>query len=215
MNSIILENKSSQFLNNETEEGILFFTEMLDKLHQLVDSDPAFSDAKEKLSQGYTLQYEINLLYQVSALATISILDMMTICRGFNNALNIDWLRIFYAKQGYLTIHETITHYDKEYNKALNELITIHHPLLISDFRAFTDKLKRFKVSYNARLISVRNKIAGHIHVNFNDYYSTVTDLKKEDPIAIISTFLEILIQLQQFTTKILPESIDKYKTQI
>lgn len=207
-----MENKSSQLLNKETEEGIMFFTDMLEKLHLMVTSDVDFSGtiSKSKASQGHTLRDEINFLYQVSALTTISILDLMTVCRGLNSAANIDWLKIFYAKQGYLTIYETITHYDKEYNRFLNKLITEDHPLLIVDFKNFTNGFKKFKTSYSLRLASVRNKIAGHIHTNFDDYYSTVTDFKKEDPIAIISAFLQILTELQQLTIRILPESISK-----
>ncbi|NLU92300.1 hypothetical protein [Chitinophaga sp. Ak27] len=207
-----MENKSSQWLNKETEEGIMFFTDMLDKLHLMVTSDVDFSGpiSKRNASQRHTLRDEINLLYQISALTTISILDLMTVCRGINSAANIDWLKIFYVKQGYLTIYETITHYDKEYNKLLNKLITEDHPLLIVDFKNFTNGFKKFKTNYSSRLASVRNKIAGHIHTNFVDYYSTVADFKKEDPIAIISTFLQILTELQQLTIRILPESINK-----
>jgi hypothetical protein len=55
-------------------------------------------------------------------------------------------------------------------------------------------------------MFEIRNKVAGHIHVRFNDYYDTLKQIDIVRVCNILMKFIKILSHLQKFTSSVLIE---------
>lgn len=142
---------------------------------------------------------ELELEYSFKSLITISILDLSVICKGIVKA-GYDWEKLFFIKNAYLVIHETIDKYS-HYNKELNPLITKKYPELLEKYNKINHLLKEFKKNtLYKKNIEIRNVVAGHIDKNFIKYYDTLILIKGTEDVNLIISFIQILKASEEFT---------------
>lgn len=136
---------------------------------------------------------EIIHLHSFGSLLTISLLDLLVISKHLQHSRQ-DWEKIYFLKQAYLIIYETIDTY-KAHNKILNDYFKGRFSELKSDYLEIQEELKTFRknFSYESKIKNIRNNIAGHIEKNFSKYYDTLLILKNMNGINAINSFINIL----------------------
>src|SRR5215218_8577536 len=139
---------------------------------------------------------EIERMNKFNTLLTISLLDLMVVCKNMCLA-ETDWERIHFIKQGYLVIYETINTYHKHSSELRNTIATKYSGF-IKTFDAINKDLKQFKKihDYENVIGLIRNKVAGHIDEDFILYYDTIAKLDGEKVALTISHFIKILTEL-------------------
>lgn len=139
---------------------------------------------------------EIERMNKFNALLTISLLDLMVVCKNMC-LVETDWERIHFIKQGYLVIYETINTYHK-YSSELRKIISTKYCGFTKNFDIINKDLKQFKKihDYENVIGVIRNKVAGHIDEDFVLYYDIIVKLDGEKVALIISHFIKILTEL-------------------
>lgn len=126
-------------------------------------------------------------------------LDHLTTLKSLNDS-ETHWDRMFYLKNGMVSIYETIKTYNK-HQKELRELISTNYKDFESKFTAINLKLKEFKkiFEYDTKISKFRNKAGAHYDENFIEYYNSLRSIDKPDNLKAIwlfSNFLMALISL-------------------
>lgn len=126
-------------------------------------------------------------------------LDHLTTLKSLNDS-ETHWDRMFYLKNGMVSIYETVKTYNK-HQKELRELINTHYKDFEPKFNAINLKLKEFKkgFEYDTTISKFRNKAGAHYDENFVEYYNSLRSIDNPNNLKAIwlfSNFLMALISL-------------------
>ncbi len=116
-----------------------------------------------------------------------------------------EWYNKFHGKQSYLLIYEFFITYNK-HNTCINNIISNDFINLLDDQRKFlSKKIKSFKKKYEIENIGekIRNNIAAHINPDFDLYNKALNYVDRNEIIAMLSDFLEIIKEMQTFFFKL------------
>lgn len=188
------------------DECISFYTSHLDKLRS---SMKVQKEAKSLIADTFpeaslTIFSELENFNKVNALITISLLDLLVVCKNMC-IVNQPWERAYFIKNGYLIIHETLETYSQSQQPVLREIISSNYSSFLPNFNNIFSSIKKFRKEhdYLKTIKGIRNTIAGHIDKDFCLYYDTTIKLDGEAAGNTISVFLIILGQLEDFLTKL------------
>ena len=189
-------------LIKEANESIPLFTTLLDTLKQIIDTQNRTINYLAQIDPEIELEVfkENEQLNKFNALITISVLDLLVVCKNLCLASS-EWEKIYFTKQGYLIIYETIKTYYK-YRSQLQKLIETKHASYIETFKSINNDLRLFKKKhhYDNVIGLIRNKVAGHIDEDFVLYYNTISKLDGEKVGLTISNFIQVIAQLQKLS---------------
>ncbi|HCN51345.1 MAG TPA: hypothetical protein DIT10_20035, partial [Chryseobacterium sp.] len=163
------------------------------------------SAEKKELNDFYTLN-------DISSLITICHLDLVTNSKNLYLAKS-DWEKIFFIKNIFLVIYETINSYHK-HGKFLNEKSLIN-TLTSNEFSKVSSALKDFKkkYKYDTHINRIRNKISGHINDNFEEYYDEIISFNGEETALMVLDFTIIIGSIQKLLTELMQTiELDKSK---
>lgn len=188
------------------DECIPFYTSHLDKLRGFMEVQKEAKSFIANTSPEANLNIfsELENLNGVNALVTISLLDLLVVCKHLC-IVKQPWERAYFIKNGYLIIHETLETYSQSQQPVLRGIISSKYPSFLPDFNDIFSTIKRFRKEHDflKTIKGIRNTIAGHIDNDFCLYYDTTLELDGEAAGNTISVFLNILRQLQDFLTKL------------
>ena len=185
-------------LIEEANKSIPFYTTHLETLRKIIDVQAKATEYLLRIESKTDIEEfkEIEWMNKFNALLTISLLDLMVVCKNLCLAKTA-WEKIYFIKQGYLVIYETINTYHK-HSSELRNTIETKYTSLTATFDAISKDLKQFKKIHNYEKVIgvIRNKVAGHINEDFVFYYDIIAKLDGEKVSLTISHFIEILSQL-------------------
>jgi hypothetical protein len=183
-------------LIDECNKNIVFYTNHLESLRKNV----ALQEEAKKLlnaigpKQDYGDFAEMEQFNNYNGYITISTLDLSV------NLLNLikaqtDWEKIFFIKNSYLIIHETINNLKPSKEKSqIQTIIKSSYPELEKDLEDLFQDIDNFKSSADYKKIeNTRHYTAGHIEKSLRRYFDTVQKLDGEEAAMFISEFLKIL----------------------
>jgi len=143
--------------------------------------------------------HEYELVIKYNGLLNISILDLAVIVRQLYIA-KLEWEKLFFSKQGYALIYETVyTH--NSFNRKLHKLLSDKPTAPLTQYNLIIDDLKAFKVKYgfDSTIRTIRNKVAAHVE-EFTSYYNVINTIDTKVALEAMRDFLEILDRLQKIT---------------
>ncbi len=199
-----MENNKSENLV-QIDNNLEDYTEHLFKLSGLVGRIDLF-DPDLKISEFK----EVQLLSNFNAIFLISILDTLEIQKGILTA-KTKWDRIYFAKNAYLTIYETVNSLDK-INSLINKIINENYPHLKDNYSKIRKDLRTFRSnhSFENKIKEIRNNVAGHIEPNLKKYFDIIDKLNSDDAIKLGFDFCFILMNLLKLTADIAEDSNTK-----
>ncbi|MBS1573040.1 MAG: hypothetical protein JST62_11645 [Bacteroidetes bacterium] len=198
MAAIILLINMNDFdkLIDECNKNIVFYTNHLESLRKNI----ALQEEAKKLlnaigpKQDYADFTEMEQFNNYNGYITISTLDLSV------NLLNLikaktDWEKIFFIKNSYLIIHETIIKLKPSKEKSqIQTIIKGCYPELEKGLENLFQDIEKFKSSVDYKKIeNTRHYTAGHIEKSLKRYFDTVQKLDGEEAASFISEFLKIL----------------------
>ena len=179
----------------ECEKNINLYTTHLDYLRRQIE---AIEKAKRIVkntdsNSDLTPFLELENLNNYSGYLTVSTLDLSVNLKNLINA-KTDWERIFFIKNAYLTIHETLKNLKPSPNKDfLKDSIKNNYPSLSSDYEELMKDIADYKNNEEYKRIELtRHHTAGHIIENLKIYYDRVKELNGEVAGRKIAEFLII-----------------------
>lgn len=187
------------------DECIPFYTSHLDKLRGFMEAQREAKSFIADASPEANLNIfsELEILNGANALITISLLDLLVVCKHMCIVKQL-WERAYFIKNGYLIINETLETYSQSQQPVLRGIISSKYPSFLPDFNDIFSTIKKFRKEHDLKTIKgIRNTIAGHIDKDFCLYYDTTLKLDGEAAGNTISVFLNILRQLQDFLTRL------------
>src|SRR5215213_11465084 len=103
---------SHKNLIEEANKCIPFYTAHLETLRKIIDAQTKATEFFIQIDPQTGLEdfNEIERMNKFNTLLTISLLDLIVVCKNMCLA-ETDWERIHFIKQGYLVIYETINTY--------------------------------------------------------------------------------------------------------
>lgn len=181
----------------QCDKNIDFYTKHLENLRQNITLQ---EEAKRLLNrmpfkQDYTDFKEMALFNNYNGYITIATLDLSVNLKNLVVA-KTDWEKIFFIKNSYLIIHETIIRLNPadEKKSAIQMIIESSYPDLKESFKELLNDLVTFKNALDYKKIeNTRHYTAGHIEKSLKRYYDTVQKLDGEEAANFISQFLKIL----------------------
>jgi hypothetical protein len=189
-------------LIKEANESIPLYTTLLDTLKQIIDTQNRTINHLAQIDPDIELEVfkENEQINKFNALITISVLNLLVVCKNLCLATS-EWEKIYFTKQGYLVMYETIKTYYK-YRSQLQKIIETKHASFKGTFKSINDDLKQFKKKhdYDNLIGLIRNKVAGHIDEDFVLYYNTIAKLDGEKVGLTISHFIQVIAQLQNLS---------------
>lgn len=201
-------------LIEETNKSIPFYTSHLEKLRGFLAYQNRMTEFLLKINPQNNLEEykELEQMNKFNALLTISLLDLSVVCKNLC-LVKESWERIYFIKQGYLIIYETIESF-KKHNSFLHEIINNKYPSFNESYKSINKNLRQFKKehNYNNWIELVRNKVAGHIDDDFVLYYDTIAKMNGENVSITIYHFLKILMQLQDLSKDIVYQANSETK---
>ena len=176
---------------------LIFIDDELDKL-ELKDSEMGFSAMKTQI--------------EFHCFLTSSLLDLLSITKGLLVS-DESWQKIFYLKNAYLTIYETVKTFNS-HNVNFKFIVAQEYSHLLEEYKEITLSLRVFKKEYNfdSGISKIRNSISGHSDKDFNVYYENILSLKSKKNIKAINDFMDIVYKLMKFSYDIAMESEKKTK---
>lgn len=186
------------------DESILNYTDLLVRLkHMLEMATKVEVDLKRVIPKNNDFN-EVVKLQRFHSLLVISLLDLYVSSKHLLNAKS-DWEKVFFIKQSFLIIYETIDKYS-DHNKDIKEFCETRFVELKDDYLTISNDLKLFKktFSYENMIKSIRNNIAGHIHSDFLKYFDTLLLLKDVNATDLISSFINILKKLETLSNSLI-----------
>lgn len=145
-------------------------------------------------------------ILKINDLLSITFLDTITNCRDCILSHDNEWYNKFHEKQSYLLIYEFFITYNK-HNTCINNIISNDFINLLDDQRqSLSEKIRLFKKKHKIENIGkkIRNDIAAHINPDFDVYNKTLNYLDRNEVIAMLSDFLKIIQEMQDFFFKLL-----------
>ena len=149
-------------------------------------------------------------ILKINDLLSITFLDTITNCRDYILSHDNEWYNKFHGKQSYLLIYEFFNTYHN-HNNRINYIINDDSTLL-NQRKSLSSKIKIFKDKHKIEKKGkeVRNKIAAHLNPDFNSYNEVLNYLDRNEIIAMLSDFLELIRDIQSFFFEILTNFHDK-----
>jgi len=183
-----------------TDDSIRIYTPHLEYLRKIIGW---FTNAKKTLQDispylDYSDFDEVITMNSFNSLLTVSLLDLFVICKKLLTAEN-NWEKVFFLKQGYLTIYETIDTFNT-HNQHISKLINTTKYNSLKDLHlGISANLKQFKkdYSYQDNIKNIRHSVAGHIDKDFINYYDTLLKIEGDDKSEAILSFISILKQIE------------------
>ena len=188
MDTINIEEASS-----EIDEYIRLYTSHLAYLRKTIElSEKAMEIFDSGIPNNDNSHFlEIKAMHSFNALLTIALLDLYVISKRLLVS-HTNWEKLFFIKQGYLIIYETIKTYGK-YSQQINNLVKLKYRTLQVTYADISTNLKKFIKEYGSDIKRVRHIIAGHIEGNFASYYDTAMSIKGETELKAITSFISIV----------------------
>jgi hypothetical protein len=160
-------------LNDSYLEGAMIYATHIDQLsnwHNSVSALERLQPGEEYLSKCKSLKSLIGL----DALLCIAITDLGLITKELFVSKKV-LQKIFYIKHAYLVIYETFYNLNSssDKRKTVKDLVTnLANPDLSKKFGEITYALREFSKNFGlkSKIADVRNALAGHIHMDFNDW---------------------------------------------
>lgn len=200
---------ANEKLSKLAAELLPVYTEQLDTLWQYSQLQDKATVDLEKITPGFDRKEFIELeeLNEIAALTTISLSDILIIATGLTGA-KTTWEKIYFIKQGYLTLFETVKSYRNTNQKKLEILIRDQYSDLFPEFASIREQVNdlaaRYKFEPDIRLM--RNTIAGHVE-KFKDYYQMASTLDGELLGQALTEFIPILHALQLLLYRVIKKS--------
>ncbi len=190
----------------QCEENILFYSKHLETLRGNIGLlDEATSLIKE-INQNASLKdfEEMRHFSNYNGYVTIANLDISVNLKHLIEA-KTDWERIFFIKNSFLIIHETINKLNPSNGKSIIELtIQKKYPTLSTTLKQLFDAIDHFKLTVDySKIENNRHYTAGHIEKSFKKYYDTVSLLDGEEAAKFISIFIPIINMATDLTSKL------------
>lgn len=183
-------------LLEECDKNISFYTSYLEKLRKgigLLDDAKAFLN-KTPAKTDFKDFTEIEQFTNYVGYFTIAILDLSVNLKNLIKA-KTDWEKIFFIKNSYLIIHETINNLKPSKGKSFVELtIEKHYPDLKESLKGLLEDIEYFKKATDYKKIeTARHNTAGHIQKSLKKYFDTIHSLDGKEAGSFINQFLKIL----------------------
>ena len=145
----------------------------------------------------------IKNLYQLQALFIIASTDLTVItCQMhlFKDKLQ----NLFFDRQLNLTIYEAHGTYCS-HKQFLRQLISSRYPNLERSLLEIAAEEKEFvrKFRIKSDVSEIRNKVGGHIHKDFKEWYQTVNTLNAEKDALMAIAFMDLFIKIFNLTTRL------------
>ncbi len=183
------------------DESILYFSDFLSHLRYMKNFNIEISSF---FITDYDLQNlrDFNSLNDMSSLITICNLDLITCSKNLYIA-KTDWEKIFFIKNIFLTIRETLKTYDSLSN-FLKEKSNMNDSIF-TKFSTVSKMLKNFRKTHNyeREIIKIRNNISGHIK-DFDNYYDEIKNFDGEKTALIALDFLKVIENIQSLLSEIM-----------
>lgn len=198
----------------ESDKSISYFSNFLTHLRFMkrlfsdISSIYITNTEKKELDDFYTLN-------DISSLITICHLDLVTNSKNLYLAKS-DWEKIFFIKNIFLVIYETINSYHK-HGKFLTEKSSANS-LTSNEFLEVSLALKDFKkkYKYDTHINRIRNKISGHINDNFEEYYDEIMNFNGEETALMVLDFVTIISSIQKLLSELMHAiKLDKSKIDV
>ena len=176
-----------------TENNINFIKEVYG-IHK------GINEISAELSMPSLPQGDLTIL-RINYLISVNIMELSIILKSLQQEDNT-WRGIFYIKQSYLSVYETIKLYEKKLSPDLIKLLKEEDKLSHTEISLLFRNFKK-KYSYSKEIKSVRNFATAHFDYNILDFLDTLEKLDKNKCIDMISEFIEILFILLLFISNI------------
>lgn len=192
----------SKNIIQESDYSIAFFSSLLSDLRYMKSFHYAiseeFSTDKEK--------HELNDFYKlndITSLITICHLDLITNSKNLYLAKS-DWEKIFFIKNTFLVIYETINSFHKhgkflKSKSKINEKISFNYDEAANELKKFKNRYK-----YDTHINKIRNNISGHINDNFEEYYDEIINFDAERTSIMTLDFFKIINKIQNLLTELM-----------
>lgn len=180
----------------QCEENIAFYSNHLELLRGYISRIDEVTSIIKESNKNANLDGFIDMrnFINYNGYVTISSLDLSVNLKHLSEA-NTNWERIFFIKNSFLIIHETINKLKPTIGKSIIEL-TIYqkYPILRLTLKQLFDQIENFKVSVNySKIENARHFAAGHIEKSLKKYYNSVSVLDAEETTKYISQFIPII----------------------
>lgn len=191
-------------LIKESDESIAYFSNFLKHLRFM---KKVYNEILPlyKSHENHQSLVDFNKLNDISSLITICHLDLVTNSKNLYLAKS-DWEKIFFIKNTFLVIYETINSYHRNgkflLDKSNNNEIALS---LVSNANKLLKNFKN-KYRYETHINKIRNKISGHINENFEEYYDEILNFDGEETAIMTIDFLKIIEAIQLYLTELMKE---------
>lgn len=189
-------------LVQESDESIKFFSNFLSHLRFMrgFNSDISIYFSTEEEKKNLEDFYKLN---DISSLITICHLDLITNVKNLYLAKS-DWEKIFFIKNLFLVIYETINSFHKHGKFLFSKSQAT--PNILELYRTANDDLKSFKhnYKYNTHINKIRNNISGHINDNFEEYYDEIMNFDGDKTAKMASSFFRIIEKIQNLLNELM-----------
>lgn len=194
------------------DENFEFYTEKLTNMRVTLEIyDKFVTDFGAESNEFINLKRSISF----SSYLIIPFLELSVTLKNLILA-KTNWEKIFFIKNSYLTIFETLKVIRPEKNSTtiLEENIKSHNLKgLKVDLEKCNAKITIFRNNKNYQLIeNVRHYAAGHISPKFKVYYDTIFKLDGEIAGLIIKDFMEIISEILALSQKVESKLLKIYK---
>lgn len=189
-------------LNIECENNIKFFTRHLENLRKYISMQEEARILLDEISPQTDLDFkEMEHFNNYNGYVTIAILELSVNLKNLIVA-KTDFEKIFFIKNSFLIIHETINKLSPSKGKSFVQLtIEKKYPTLEVNFHDLLNDIKIYKETVNYKKIEdTRHFTAGHIEKSLKKYYDTIINLDGEEAGNYIIHFLKILDKTSIFT---------------
>jgi hypothetical protein len=155
---------------------------------------------------------EMEAQLHFNLLLTIGLLDLIVISKNILSAKHV-WEEIYYLRQSYLTIYETLKTY-QDHSKSIRSLANKNSKNSKDLFDTITSQIKEFKkaYSYNSTIADIRNYTIGHIDSDCIKFFDKISSLNTEKAIDATITFASLLIKMQELSKNIASEANQEVK---
>lgn len=200
---IIDTNGAGVKLYNSANESLNFYATHLDELNKW----DKMLDELMILRTNYAIDYgvelkDLKMLISINSVLSRAIADLHLI----SAELYISKARlkqIFYIKHAYLIIFETFENLRAQQN-FLNKTVFEAGGVFLEDFKKWTKSKKDFfkKHDLEKSIKTVRDKLAGHIELDFKLWYEMAILLDAGYTTSLIIDYMKLLEPLQSLTTQ-------------
>ena len=130
----------------------------------------------------------------------ISLLDLLVVYKKLVSS-ETDWEKVFFIRQGYLIIYQTINNYTNHTQDIL-KLIYKKETILKNEYLNLSANLNKFKKDYSYQdNIEKVIDIKGNLRKNdFNTYYNAFISIKDGNETDIFLAFIVLLKQMENFS---------------